>query len=209
VSANPRACDFVSNFSGETQLGNGAGGANPQFKILSGEIYTNEASDKMVFSSDLLHESYSKFNPNSYFRNYALKTLPYLTDHYNNAYINIIFKEMIKDVDYNTVTDEIDGTVEQDLTGDTIVAINGGPLDGYIIRVPYTSTFSIDQCHLDVNGNIYDASNNNISDLTLWNGNGYGDDARFNIIDKVKFINDINGNKILIGQKRIKTNRFI
>jgi len=53
---------------------------------------------------------------------------------------------------------------------------------------------------LNTNGDIIDAVTNAII-LKRYDGNGFGDDNKFNIVDNVSTVVDDNGSTVLVGQK--------
>lgn len=142
----------------------------------------------------------------------ACKIFPYLTRLNGKAYLNLVFKEM-KYGSYlvpTTVT-AASATYTQNLTYK--ISIAGCALDGKVIKwIGTTTTSAIDWSLYDVSptGVIYLLSTGAVyTNAKLYDGDSWGDDSKFNIVDYVSTTTDDNGQTVLIGQKTVELPYFI
>jgi len=150
----------------------------------------------------------------------AVKILPYLTKYNSRAQINMIFKEMIWDNNKDTLGDTGFGEVVVDSNSFTYtkgnvyrLKGNAGALLDEDIQALTGFTWSEDQINqmfIDKDGNIRDNVTGGLSSaIKLWDGNGWGDNDKFRIIDNVSTMLDDNDQTILYGQKAIKLPNFL
>ena len=144
--------------------------------------------------------------------NPAVKVFPYLTRLNGKAYLNLVFKEM-KHGSYlaPTVVTAASATYTQNLTYK--ISIAGCTLYGKVIKwIGTTTTSAIDWSLYDVSptGVIYLLSTGVVyTNAKLYDGDSWGDDSKFNIVDNVSTTLDDNGQTILIGQKTVELPYFI
>lgn len=144
--------------------------------------------------------------------NIAAKVFPYLTRLNGKAYLNLVFKEM-KYGSYlaPTVVTAASATYTQNMTYKINIA--GCALAGKAIKWTGTTTTSaIDWSLYDVSpsGVIYLLSTGVVyANAKLYDGDSWGDDSKFNIVDNVSTTLDDNGQTVLIGQKTVELPYFI
>ena len=142
----------------------------------------------------------------------SIKILPYLSSTGGTAKITLVYKELKYDYDLTVGGigySEIDGSVNQNLIKGHIYLINGGPLDGFIVQAHATGEFGLGEYHIDANNVIYNTSNNPETGLIRWNGNGWGDDNKFQFQNGQHKRLDDNGQSIQYGTQQAITRYFI
>ena len=172
-----------------------------------------DSSTKLLKST--ARDSFYGKHPNIYLSGStspACKVFPYLTRKNGKAYLNLVFKEM-KYGSYlaPTVVTEASATYTQNMT----YKINtpGSALDGKVIKwVVATITQPIDWTRFDISpsGVPYVISSGEVVTIfKIYDGDSWGDDSKFNIVDNVSTTLDDNGQTVLIGQKTVELPYFI
>jgi hypothetical protein len=142
----------------------------------------------------------------------TVKTGMYITRSNGKAYLNLVFKEM-KYGSYAapTVVTAASATYTQNMTYKIDIA--GCALNGKVIQwIAATATSAIDWSLYDQSptGVIYLLSSGAVyASARLYDGDSWGDDSKFNIVDNVSTTTDTNGATVLIGQKRVELPYFI
>lgn len=141
----------------------------------------------------------------------AVKVFPYLTRFNGKAYLNLVFKEM-KYGSYvaPTVVTTASATYTQYATYE--INVPDSPLHGKVIqRTSTTTTSTVDWALYDVSptGVIYLVSTGGAAGFSMYDGDSWGDNSKFEIIDNVSTTTDTNGQVVLIGQKKVELNYFI
>ena len=143
----------------------------------------------------------------------AVKVFPYLTRSNGKAYLNLVFKEM-KYGSYVAPTVVTAASATYTQYSNYKVNITGASLNGMIIEwVGTTATTDIDwslynfapdgkTIYLISSGAVY-------ANAVIYDGDSWGDDSKFNIVDNVSTTTDLNGQTVLIGQKTIQLPYFI
>ena len=83
--------------------------------------------------------------------------------------------------------------------------VTSGDLNGYWISqstANHTTSFDSDGW-VEVDGKLYWSNSSGAVWFKRWDGNGFGDDNGFNIVDGESTVLDDNGNSVLVGQKRV------
>ena len=142
----------------------------------------------------------------------TVKVLPYLTRLNGKAYLNLVFKEM-KYGSYATPTVVTSASATYTINMTYKINIAGCALDNKVIQwIGTTTTSAIDWSLYDVSptGVIYLLSTGVVyANARLYDGDSWGDDNKFNIVNNVSATTDTNGATILIGQKTVELNYFI
>lgn len=142
----------------------------------------------------------------------AIKVFPYLTRSNGKAYLNLVFKEM-KYGSYAAPTVVTAASAAYTINMTYKINIAGCALDGKVIQwTATTATSAIDWSLYDVSptGVIYLLSSGAVyANARLYDGDSWGDDSKFNIVDNVSTTTDTNGAIVLIGQKRVELPYFI
>ena len=127
--------------------------------------------------------------------------------------MNLVFKEM-KYGSYlaPTVVTEAATNYTQNMTYK--INVPGAALDGKVIKwiAATTAGSGVTWSLYDVTptGNIYVISSGVVStNAKLYDGDSWGDDSKFNIVDNVSTTLDDNGQTVLIGQKTVELPYFI
>jgi len=140
------------------------------------------------------------------------KVFPYLTRSNGKAYLNLVFKEM-KFGSYAAPTVDTGASISHVQYATYQVSIAGCPLDGEIVQwTATTATAAINWALYNKNadGSLYVISSGAAyTNAKMFDGNSWGDDSKFNIVDNVSTTTDDNGATVLIGQKRIELPYFI
>jgi hypothetical protein len=203
-----RGALMASNLIGKVPVGvNGGYWFTPLTKI--GMTVT---TGKLFGPSHLVVDVVNTSNP-------AAKILPYLTRENGKLFLHSVFKEMKFDTGADLTADKTSITAGTPFTAtaNTLVQLSG--FDNTIFNTFFllysdktavtwaASTFN--NYFIDGSGNIIDSAGGVNIVLKPWNGNGWGDDNAFDIVDNVSTTTDDNANTILIGQKRIELPMFI
>jgi hypothetical protein len=142
----------------------------------------------------------------------AAKVFPYLTRSNGKAYLNLVFKEM-KFGSFVAPTVDTGASISHVQYATYQVSIAGCPLDGEIVQwTATTATAAINWALYNKNadGSLYVISSGAAyTNAKMFDGNSWGDDSKFNIVDNVSTTTDDNGATVLIGQKRIELPYFI
>jgi hypothetical protein len=142
----------------------------------------------------------------------AVKVFPYLTRSNGKAYLQLVFKEM-KYGSYAAPTVDTGASISHVMYATYQVNIAGCPLDGETIQwTAATATAAINWALYNKNadGSLYVISSGAAyTNAKMFDGNSWGDDSKFNIVDNVSTTTDDNGATVLIGQKRIELPYFI
>jgi hypothetical protein len=134
----------------------------------------------------------------------AAKVLPYLSRENGRAYLNLLYKEMI----WDTTLD--DGTEFTDTTGASLTPkvvgtwyhVTDGQHSGYWLCVKAISTdFNNDSWSRRGDDLIWPSG---LAYFKAWDGNGWGDNNAFSVLDNEDTETDDNGQTILIGTKRVE-----
>jgi len=149
----------------------------------------------------------------------AVKSFPYLTQSNSRAQMNIVFKEMKWDVGSDNPADIIAAPAGTALTlkkGDLIrpSGFNNTLINGLVIilRYDFSSSFIAsfwDGFFIDSNNKLRNPEGAIPYYLEIWDGNGWGDDNKFQITNNVSTLQDDNNQTVLYGQKSIKLPNFL
>jgi len=132
----------------------------------------------------------------------TVKTFPYITSENSQYYLQWVYKEMIWDT-------ALDNSAEFNIKSETNTVwvvgdyyhITDGPFRGHWYCVYDPNTALTNAIFSEVNGNLI--GSNGFVYFKRWDGNGFGDDNKFNIVSGESTVLDDNGNAVLIGQKRV------
>jgi hypothetical protein len=142
----------------------------------------------------------------------TVKAFPYLTRSNGKAYLQLVFKEM-KYGSYTAPTTVTAASTTYTFGNEYKINIAGCSLDGEIIQwIGTTTTVAVDWSLYDMNvdGSLYAISSGTVyTNAKMFDGNSWGDDNKFNIVDNVSTTTDDNGATVLIGQKHIELPYFI
>lgn len=171
------------------------------YYLTAGKLYSNS------YDAPIQHATIGLVGTNSP----TVKVFPYLTRSNGKAYLQMVFKEM-KYGSYAapTVVTTASATYTQNMTYKVNVA--GCALDGKVVqRTSSSYTGIVDWTLYDVSptGVIYALVNGASTGFSMYDGDSWGDDSKFNIVDNVSTTTDTNGATVLIGQKRIELPYFI
>jgi len=147
-----------------------------------------------------VHNQLVLANPNA---SPAVKLLPYISHENGRKYLYLLFKEMFwdtsKDVtgEFTSITD-----TTTTMTAKESYFVTNGNFVGYwkwhsTIAVPLNSA-----AYFEKDGRLYWEKNSG-SIAERWNGTGWGDDNKFDVIDNTDVVTDQNGNLALVGMRRI------
>jgi hypothetical protein len=140
------------------------------------------------------------------------KVFPYLTRSNGKAWLQLVFKEM-KFGSFVAPTVDTGASISHVQYATYQVSIAGCPLDGEVVQwTAATATAAINWALYNKNadGSLYVISSGAAyANAKMFDGNSWGDDSKFNIVDNVSTTTDDNGQQILIGTKRIELNYFI
>jgi hypothetical protein len=150
----------------------------------------------------------------------AAKVWTQLTRENGRAHINLLYKEMVFDATQNEVLDatQVTGAVAQNSVAvdDYFHLISTGAAsvaNGVYRQVQlwsgstFDSRFTSGDFMVSTEGDMIAGAGVIIA--KRWNGNGWGDDNKFTVLDNETTETDDNGNTIIVGQKRIELLNFI
>jgi len=163
-------------------------------------------TDKLQTNSDRAptHKTLDLANGNSP----TVKAFPYITQENSQYYLQWVYKEMIWDTtldDSTEFTDIAPATVIGSVTDGQGLNVTSGDLNGYWISqstTNHTTSFDSDGW-VEVDGKLYWSNSGGAAWFKRWNGNGFGDDNKFNIVNGESTVLDDNGNAVIVGQKRV------
>jgi len=148
----------------------------------------------------------------------AAKVLSYLTRENGRGYLNLLYKEMVYDTDNDTVLartsagshtyDQGGIYIFQDLDNPTFNGMAIQYTGSQISGVLGTGLFD-DETLGEDNQIIVNATGAVLVGWQIWDGNGWGDNNKFTVLDNETTETDDNGNTIIVGQKRIELLNFI
>ena len=134
----------------------------------------------------------------------AVKAFPYVTSENGQYYLQWVYKEMIWDNVLDTGSEFIDKTgIDTTLTVvGNYYHVTSGALQGFWYCL-IGSPVEFDSIHwAEVDGKLlWDGQGTSF--YKRWDGNGFGDDNKFTIINGESTEPDDNGNSVIIGQKRV------
>jgi hypothetical protein len=144
----------------------------------------------------------------------AVKALFTLSQENGRYVCDVKFKEMKWDTGNDAWSDTGSLTA---VNGTTMTQYNiykvtqsGSAMEGRLVYILAPSVQINDWAVLSViDGKIVTDSGVTYTTMRLWDGNGWGDDNKIDIVDNVTTTTDDNGNTVLIGNKRVKTNCFV
>lgn len=146
----------------------------------------------------------------------AVKFFPYLTRSNGRAYLNLVFKEMKYDTNSDTANDIVWASITESTNLDSQYSTNkylhvtDGRFIGYWIMTADLGSVTLsNSVFFEADGLLYYNTSGSASCAKRWDGNGWGDDNKFNIVDNVSTTVDDNGNTVLVGQKKIALPYFI
>jgi len=140
----------------------------------------------------------------------AAKALPYLTRENNRLYLQTLFKEMKYDssMDVPNEANNADSSASVAYTAGQYYYFNAGGRKGESYYCVSGNTLTVDTLAEISNGDLVGVSSGSVY-FKRWDGNGWGDDNKFNVIDDVSTSTDDNSATVLVGQKRIELPFFI
>ncbi len=141
----------------------------------------------------------------------AVKVLPYLTRENGKLYLQCLFKEMVYDSGLDS-TNDFSSQAESyaGWTAGTFYEVTDGRFQGYwYCEQSLSVALSALTWYLGVDGNIYYGDAGNGVYLRRWDGNGWGDNNKFDVVDGISTGSDDNGNTYLCGQARVELNCYI
>jgi len=171
-------------------------------------------SENKLWNYETGFPSHNSFRDRLTFNDYpAIKILPYLSTINNVYHLTIIFKELIWDSGKDSLGDlsitEIDTSLDDVSVVKDEYYILKGKFDGLVFKATQTN----DNLDIATHGIIINEDktislkNKGYIDFgKVWNGNGWGDNNLFEIVDNGDVIKDDNNNDIIIGQKTINLN---
>jgi hypothetical protein len=139
----------------------------------------------------------------------AVKTLDYLSSLNGVATLNYAYKEMVYDTGKDTVSDftSVNATISNSYVAGTYYYFQNEGLV-WLCVTSITSTVRGTGNWTRIGDSIILNSNNNVY-FKLWNGNGFGDNNKFEIIDNQAVLTDDNGKPALYGSALFYTQHFI
>jgi len=142
-----------------------------------------------------------------YASNPATKVLPYLTRENGKLFLQALYKEMKWDLALDTTIEFIyaDGAVSTAYTAGSFYLVHTGA-----IRLAVKCLMSVTAifAYYDLVGG-YVQNNTGTKVWQIWDGNGWGDDNKFDVVSNESTTTDDNGQTIKIGQKRLELPYFI
>jgi hypothetical protein len=191
----------------------GIGASNPRLGNF-GEVrnYVFRPSDGTLFddsNSSPTHDTISIENAT------AVKTLDYLSSLNGVATLNYAYKEMVWDTGADGTDDFINITSAS--TSTTVVGslyhVTDGPLTGFYRCLANKTSIPLSDSRWSKNADGDIVYGGNATGLQiyfeLWDGNGFGDNGKFEIIDNQGTLTDDNGNPVLYGSALFNTQYFI
>ena len=140
----------------------------------------------------------------------AVKTLDYLSRENGRAKLMYAYKEMVWDTTLDTGTEfqTVDSSASVSFVPGTYYFVNLGLLRGnaYLCVTSVTTYLETLVEHSD--GNLYGVSSN-VLYMKKWDGNGWGDNNQFEIVDNQSTLTDDNGNTVLYGTASFDLPYFI
>lgn len=142
----------------------------------------------------------------------TVKAFPYITSENSQYYLQWVYKEMIWDLTLDSTAEftTISGADVSLKVVDTIyfvVSSSGGRNGAWVCKIATSLSIDDPTWSLGVNSELI-ASLGTVY-FTRWNGNGFGDNNKFTIINGEGTETDDNGNTVLIGQKRVALPFFV
>ncbi len=139
----------------------------------------------------------------------AVKTLDYLTQSNSRLRLSYAYKEMVFDSTMDTGNEAIDasGTTSISFTAGVHYQFTSGNRLSDVFLCINNITVVADTLMLDPKGNLVGDSTGNIF-FTRWDGNGWGDDNQFQIVDNQSSRTDDNGKTTLFGTASFDTQYF-
>ena len=136
----------------------------------------------------------------------TVKAFPYITSENSQYYLQWVYKEMIWDTSADSTAD-FTAILGSDTSAKTVGTLyfvtssdkgrNGAWRCGYATNVPIdNATWTVDS-----DGSLL--ASNSLVYFKRWDGNGFGDDNKFNIVSGESTVLDDNGNAVIVGQKRV------
>lgn len=210
------AGDWVSALIGKIPINGGSGrwkDESPVKAIIDDPSTTSTQGNwgKISYGSNTFprHETLELVIPLSPYPSTA-KALPYLSREDGRAWLHVLYKEMVYDTTVDTsgeFTSITEATTTK--TAGESYKVTDGLFEGYWRWKITTAAQLTASAFYEVDGNLYYDKIANGVFATRWDGNGWGDDNTFTVLDNESTETDDNGNTIIVGQKRIALPYFI
>jgi hypothetical protein len=136
----------------------------------------------------------------------TVKAFPYITSENQQYYLQWVYKEMKWDTGLDNTSEfvAISGADITEKTVGTLYLVNPS-VEGRVGAWYCTATTSldIDNTAWTENSEGELMTNAGVTYFTRWDGNGFGDNNKFTIVNNESTEPDENGNTIIVGQKRV------
>jgi hypothetical protein len=134
----------------------------------------------------------------------AAKMLPYLSREGGKAYLNLLYSELVWDtsLDDGSEFTDVAGSAAQAFIAGTYYHVTSGVRTGLWYCIATTGTTTFDDIRFSLIGNIL-MWEDSVEHFRQWDGNGWGDNDKFTVLDNVATELDDNGQAILTGTTRV------
>ena len=170
-------------------------------RIFNHSFITGTRKLSSLSTSRPTHRSIDTVNLDS--SSVAVKAFPYITQENQQYFLQWVYKELIWDTTLDGGDEFVDvsGADASSKTVGTYYHVTSGNNVGYWYCLITTTAVFNNSTLSEVNGYLINSDGYKV--FKRWDGNGFGDDNTFNIVDGTSTITDDNGNQVIVGQKRV------
>lgn len=189
---------------GESVLGIICKGSNDRgdSPIVRGVNIRSDLGQLDAIAGRLSHDQITLVTPNN--NSSAYKTLPVVVKENDQLWLYYLSTQLVWDTTLDSGTEFVDrsGTASEGYTEGIYYHVTGGKFQGYW-RSESSATINLDTSdwYIGTDGNIY----NSVGSLRLsvWQGNGWGDDNLITVLDGEGTKTDLNGNTVKVSCHKV------